>query len=189
MSVPFPIAPVWDLGKGSPTGGAGLVYPPDVADNLQVVGRNLEVPLPEVYPIPDATIFNAECQVASNIAGQTFVLAFTPDVIIPDANLGVMTSLTLYVQNMLATTNVTWTLLANGNPVPGYNLLTIFPGASPRAANTFDAPKRFTGRTQLTIQITNGDGGNYILGAAVSGWFWPIASDRRWKSAGPIDVE
>lgn len=187
-SIPFPIGPVWDVGAGgSSGGGASLVYPPDVADSVQQVGRQLEVPLPEVFPIPDATIFNAECQQASNAAG-SFVLSFTPDVTIPASNLAIMTSFTIYVQNMLQTTSITWTLLANGNPVPGYNLLAIFPGTSPRAANTFNAPMRFTGLTQLQVQITNGDGGMYLLGAAISGWFWPLASDRRWKSAGPIDV-
>lgn len=190
MSAPVPVSPIWGLGNGrgaSPGGVGGLVYPPDVAQHVEDVGRELSVPLPEVYPIPDAHVFNAECQQASN-AIQTFVIPFIPAVVIPALNQGIMTGFSIYVQNMLAASNITWTLLANGVPVQGYSGITIFPGVSPRAANTFDAPVRFVGETTLTVSITNGDGGAYLLGAAISGWFWPQASDRRWKSAGPIDA-
>ena len=187
MSAPIPVSPIFGLGNGRGGGAGGIVYPPDVEQHLENVGRTLSIPLPEVFPIPDARVFNAECQQASAIA-QTFVLGFTPAVEIPAGYYGIVTSFTIYVQNMLATTNVTFSLLSNGNPVQGFAPLTIFPGASPRAANTFDTPQRFTGDVTLTVSITNGEGGSYLLGAALSGWFWPIASDRRWKSAGPIDA-
>lgn len=192
MTAPVPVSPLWGLGKGGVTPVAGSVgsipYPPDVAQHIENIGRQLSVPLPEVYPIPDAHVFNAEGQVASPGAQQNINIPLLPLVQIPTGNLGVMTSFSIYVQNMLATTNITWTLLANGVAVQGYTGITIFPGVSPRAANTFDIPVRFTGEQNLTIVFTNTDGGAYLIGAAISGWFWPTSSDRRWKSAGPVDV-
>lgn len=178
----------WGFGGGG--GGAApaaLPYPPDVTANVKDVGRELSLPLPEVFPLPEAQLFNAELQQLSIIA-QTFTLGFTPAVNILAGYYAVVNSFSIYVQNMLATSNLTWTLLQNGTPVNGYTGLTIFPGTSPRAVNTFDAPIRFTGATTLTVSITNGDGGTYLLGAAISGWQWPISSDRRWKSSGPVDA-
>jgi hypothetical protein len=186
MGQPSQWGRMWGYGGGAAQGIA-LPLPPDVQDNAQDVGRQLSLPLPAVFPIPDAQVFNAECQQAS-AAIQTFVLPFVPPVVILSGYYAVVNSFTIYVQNMLATTSVFFTLLFNGSPVQGYNGLTIFPGASPRIALTFDAPIFFTGAGALTVQITNGDGGTYLLGAAISGWQWPIASDRRWKTAGPADA-
>jgi hypothetical protein len=186
MPQPSTWGPTWGVGGGAP-GGMALPMPPDLAGNVQQVERSLSLPLPAVFPLPDAQVFNSACQQASVII-QTFTLAFTPAVNILAGYFAVVNSFTIYVQNMLATTNVVYALLANGSPVQGYTGLTIFPGASPRISNTFDAPIYFTGAQTLTVQITNGDGGTYLLGASISGWQWPISSDRRWKSSGPADA-
>jgi hypothetical protein len=166
--------------------------PPDVAAaglaNGAGVGRDLSLPLPEVFPLPDAQLFNSELQQNSPAAGTLLSLSFSPRVLILTGYYSVVTSFTIYVQNMLATTNVLFTLLYAGNPVQGYNGLTIFPGASPRIANTFDAPIRNAGAGEYTVTIQNVDGGSYVVGAAISGWQWPISSDRRWKNAGPVDA-
>jgi hypothetical protein len=186
MPAPASWSRPWGFG-----GGGGVAQPlpvsPDVGASGQDVGRELSLPLPEVFPVPEAQLFNAELQRASIIA-ETFTLGFTPAVTILAGYFAVVNSFTIYVQNMLATSNLLWTLLANGVPVNGYTGLTIFPGASPRAANTFDAPIRLTGAQTLSVSITNGDGGTYLLGAAISGWQWPISSDRRWKTSGPVDA-
>jgi hypothetical protein len=186
MGAPTQSTRQWGFGGGGGQGVA-LPIPPDVSAGIEHVGRQLSLPLPEVFPLPDAQVFNSELQQASALI-QTFTLGFTPAVSILSGYFAIVNSFTIYVQNMLATTNVLFSLLSNGTPVQGYNNLTIFPGASPRIANTFDAPVRFTGATTLTVQITNGDGGTYLLGAAISGWQWPISSDRRFKSAGPVDA-
>lgn len=190
MPNPAAFSKPWGFGGGGPNAAApALPFAPDVAGAVSAVSRNLEIPLPEVFPIPDAQIFNAEVDQASSVAGQTFVLDFAPGpVSILAGYYAVVNAFTVYVQNMLVTTNVLFTLLQNGTPVNGFNNLKIFPGNSPRISNTFDAPIRFTGATTLQVKITNVDGGNYVLGAAVSGWQWPISSDRRWKSAGPVDA-
>lgn len=186
MGQPAQWGRLWGVGGGA-SQGIGLPLPPDIAGNTQQVGRQLSLPLPAVFPLPDAQLFNSECQQASAIL-QTFVLPFTPPVAILSGYFAVVNSFTIYVQNMLASTNVTFSLLYNGSPIQGYAGLTIFPGASPRIANTFDAPIFLTGAGALTVSFTNGDGGTYLLGAAISGWQWPIASDRRWKTAGPSDA-
>lgn len=178
---------LWGIGGNGGAGASSLPLPPDISGNVAQVGRQLSLPLPAVFPLPDAQAFNSECQQASAIV-QTFTLGFTPAVVILAGYYAVVNSFTIYVQNMLANTNVQYTLLQNGTPVQGLSQLTIFPGASPRISNAFDTPVFFTGATTLTVQITNGDGGSYLLGAAISGWQWPISSDRRWKTAGPSDA-
>lgn len=174
--------PIWGLGGGGGMGGA-VVLPPDRAESIRALGLELSVPLPEVFPIPDATEFNIEGQVSSPGAGTLVITgaAFT----IPSNTLAIVRSVTIYVQNMLATTNVTFTLFVNTSPVPGYQGLTIFPGASPRISNTFDSFIRIIGPANISAQATNIDGGAYLLGLAFSGWYWPITSDGRWKQRGP----
>lgn len=192
MPAPNAWGPLWGIGGGGLNTGASLPLPPDVAAagvaNGAGVGRDLSLPLPEVFPLPDAQLFNSELQQTTNAPQVLFSLPFTPAVAILAGYYAVVTSFTIYVQNMLSTTNVLFTLLYNGNPVQGYNGLTMFPGASPRIANTFDAPIRLTGAGALTVTIQNVDGGTYLVGASISGWQWPISSDRRWKQAGPVDA-
>jgi hypothetical protein len=193
MPAPEQWGPLWGIGgAGQLNYASALPVSPDVSAAASVngagVGRDLSLPLPEVFPLPDAQLFNSELQQTTNAPQTLFSLPFTPAVVFLAGYYAVVTSFTIYIQNMLATTNVLFTLLYNGTPVQGYNGLTIFPGASPRVANTFDAPIRFTGAGTLTVTIQNIDGGTYLVGAAVSGWQWPITSDRRWKNSGPVDA-
>lgn len=185
MTAPHPVGPTWGFGRTIPGGGAGAVIsPPNLAPaDAPAIIRALDIPLPEVFPIPDAKEFNplgsnpspgVEANVT--IPGATFA--------IPTATLGVIRSFSIYITNMLATTTVTWSLLVNGSPVAGYTGVSIFPRVAPFVGNTFDTFIRLQGPTTITVIYTNTDGGAYTVGASYSGWLWPMASDGRWKTVG-----
>ena len=68
MTLPAGVFPIFGLGgpgQSGPTSFGPVVDPVSAAASAIVVGRNLQLPLPEVYPIPDAHIFNLEAHVAS----------------------------------------------------------------------------------------------------------------------------
>jgi hypothetical protein len=148
-----------------------------------VMGKALVLPLPEDSPIPDAHEFNVQGSIASAVA-QNNILVPNTTVNIPALNMGVLTGVSIYIDNMLLATNVTYTVRYNGAPIPGYTGLTMFPRVAPFVGNTFASKYRFNGEGVLDVIFSNIDGGAYVVGAALSGWFWPCASDVRWKQRG-----
>lgn len=179
----LPTAPLWGIGRGGqavalpPTEFGPDGQPPQVSDLTQ------QIFLPEVFPIPDAKEFNplgsqatTVVQFNQTITGTTFT--------VPSSTFGVIRSVTLYITNMLTTTNVTYSLVINNSPVQGYNQLSIFPRAAPFVSNAFDCMLRFSGPADIKMVFDNRDGGTYVVGGAYSGWFWPQSSDTRWRQFG-----
>jgi hypothetical protein len=147
------------------------------------MARALEIPLPEVFPIPDAKEFNVLGSIASPGA-QANILITGTSFVIPTGNLFRISGLNLEIAPMLATTNVLWSLVMNGQAFPGYQNVSIFPRAAAFVSNAFDTFLRGRGEVTLSVIFTNIDGGVYTIGAAFSGWFWPETSDSRWKATG-----
>jgi hypothetical protein len=176
----MPIAPLW--GIGGRRGGPPVSTP--VNQDAPTVGRTLFLPLPEDSPIPDAQEFNALGSVATAIVQSNIDIPLLPLIVVPASYKAVIRGVSIYINNMLATTNVTWTVRVNNNPIPGYSGLSIFPRVAPFVGNSFDAEYRFEGPATVTVSFSNIDGGAYTVGAAISGWFWPAASDLRWKFSG-----
>jgi hypothetical protein len=177
----LPVAPPWALGQG----GGPVAVPPTMmgAGGLPVASASIQIPLPEVLPIPDAHEFNTLGFIAS--AGiQTNVVIPGTIVDVPANNYGVVRGVTLYITNMLVTTDVIWSLQIDQASPQGYNQITIFPRAAPFVSNGFDSMVRFQGPARLQVIFSNRDGGAYVIGAAISGWFWPEASDARWRRFG-----
>lgn len=175
------------FGFGGGSNGGTVVVPPTQSGSYAppVAGRSLQIPLPEVLPIPDAHEFNPVGSLATAaISGPTDI----PGTIlaIPQGNIGVIRGVTLYISNMLTTTNVVWSLFVNGLIPAGYSNLSIFPRSAPFVSNGFDSMIRFDAEANIKIVFSNLDGGTYVVGASYSGWFWPKASDDRWKMFGPL---
>lgn len=178
------------IGVGQPFGfGSGVagpvVTPPNQREDIARAraARALILPLPEQYMIPSGVGFNPEGETAT-AAVQANVVIAGATIAVPQNMLGVVASVTLYITNMLATTNVTFTVLRDGNPIAGYQALKIFPRVSPFVANTFDIPIRVTGPSTITVQFNNNDGGTYVVGAALSGWLWGVTAGQQWQAAG-----
>ena len=174
--------PPWGMGQG----GTPVVLPPSAAGpggQPQVNSLTLQIPLPEVLPIPDAHEFNPAGSVGSNVV-QAGVNITGVTVVVPDGMYAVIRSVGLTISNMLATTNVTWSLVVNGVAPQGYNAITIVPRVAPFVAASFDSMIRFNGPATVQMIFSNIDGGAYTIGGSFSGWFWPVASDARWKRLG-----
>lgn len=178
-----PVYPPFGFGSG----GMPVTVPPSFGgpngSAPAVNAYTVSLPLPEIVPIPDAHEFNIEGHVATaavinnaNITGATFT--------VPDNNLAVIRGVTFYVTNMLTTTNILFSLLINDGAPSGYGGVTIFPRVAPFVGNGFESMIRFQGAAVIRCVFSNVDGGTYVVGASFSGWFWPEASDSRWKTYG-----
>jgi hypothetical protein len=185
MSSPYrlPTAPIFGLGNDGipvmvpPTQLGEGGTPPLVSDITQ------QIFLPELYPIPDAKEFNQTGSQATAAVAFNQVIAGTT-ITVPQNTFGVVRGVTFYITNMLTSTNVTYSLIINNQPVMGYNQEIIFPRAAPFVSNGYDSMIRFQGPATLTINFDNRDGGTYVVGGTISGWFWPQASDARWRRFG-----
>lgn len=181
------IAPVVRYG-GAQASGGGVVPPTNqFGPNGQAtppLGYSLQLPLPWLTPMPGAQQFNQEGDVAS-AAVQTATLP-NLDINVPQGYRCRVSSVSTYIDNMLITTNVTWSVLVNSAPAPvaGFQNLRMFPRAAPFVGNTFDAFLLISGPADIVVQFTNGDGGTYQIGAALSGWIWNIALEAQWKNSG-----
>lgn len=179
MGVGFP---PWGFGSG----GQPVVIPPSSlgqGGTIPVTGSSLQLPLPEVLPIPSAKEFNPLGQKATVGAENNTVITGTV-LDIPDSTFGVIRGVSLYITNMLTTTNVVWSLIVENATPQGFNQLTIFPRAAPFVSNGFDSMIRFNGPARIQVIFSNLDGGAYTVGASFSGWFWPTGSDAIWRRFG-----
>lgn len=183
MGVTLPLGPVWGLGNGArpPVGAPSAAGP----GGLPYASRSLELPLPEITPIPDAREFNPEGDVDTSIVQLNIDIPNCTQVV-PVGNLYVIRGVSIYIDNMLTTTNVTFSLLANGVGVAGWTNLKMFPRAAPFVGNNFESMIRGQGEVTLKMVFSNIDGGSYKVGAALSGWLWPLTSDQRWKAGQSI---
>jgi hypothetical protein len=146
---------------------------------------------PEYYPIPDAQEFNPAGTVATvgvesgtqiPIAPQT-----GPDagaVTLPSGSVGIIRSLQISLTNMLTTTDVSFSLLINGGPAGGYGVLKMTPRVAPYVSNTFDTFIRVPNNAKVNIVFSNIDGGSYIIGGSIGGWYWPQSSGVSWSKFG-----
>lgn len=156
---------------------------------LVQVPKHVPVYLPELYPIPDAQEFNPSGS-ASTAAVQTDIeIALTPTIFngtnqIPKGAIGVIRGFSIYITNMLTTTTVSWTLRVNGAPAGGYGALTMFPRAQSFVGNSFDCFIRIPNGAVISVTYSNPDGGTYVVGASISGWYWPEVSGKRWLEEG-----
>lgn len=186
MSAPNVIAPqVGFTGQGA----ASVVVPPNLrgpgGGAPATLSRMLDIPLPDLFPIPDAHEFNIEADVSSvAVENNITITGLTVD--IPQGYLAIVRGVSIYISNMLATTNVLYTVLTQGpgTAPAGYQNLRMFPRVAPFVGNTFDSMIRLVGPKTLTMIYSNLDGGTYQIGGAFSGWLWNVASDTRWKNAG-----
>jgi hypothetical protein len=148
------------------------------------IDRALQIYLPEIFPIPAATEFNTLLTKATVAAETNTDFGILIDV--PDNNIAIIRGVSLFITNMLTTTQITWTLLTNNGPVGGYSNLFIFPRTAPFVSNAFDSFIRVDNGQIVRAQFTNPatDGGSYTLGIAVSGWWWPKTLGDLWMRTG-----
>lgn len=151
---------------------AGALYPE--------TARNLQIYLPEIYPIPDAVQFRRNVQFASPGAGQVEPAGLVLNV--PAQMVGVVRVFGYGLLQMTPATDVYWTLLFDGVPVPGYEEVRPFPGLVPRiTGNESDIVVPFPQGAVISVRFTNVDGAAYVAGANYSGWYYTPEAAARWK--------
>jgi hypothetical protein len=153
---------------------------PDVFGMLPKV---LSIHQPWILPIPDSQDFNqmgSKATIAAEVGIAITNSAFT----LADGNVGVLRSFTVYITDMLASTDVTYSLFVNGGPAPGFGSIKMFPRVASSLSNSFDCVLHLPVAAKLEVFYTNTDGGSYIVGASYSGWQHPESSARRWVARG-----
>lgn len=146
------------------------------------IDRTLQVYLPEIFPIPNATEFNVLATKQTTAAETNIDIGLL--VPVPDNNIGIIRGVTLFVSDMTPATVVSFTLLLDNGPVGGYANLSIFPRTAPFVSNGFDSFIRVDNGQTIRTQYTNTDGGTYTLGIQVSGWWWPRTLGDLWIRTG-----
>lgn len=189
MFVPDPASPlpvdVRERGKvlGSSTGGGFSSQDPFNSTTGAEYGstdRSLQVYLPEVKPIPGAIQFRRNVKFASAGAGQLEPAGLQLQV--PAQMIGVINVFGYGLLNMSPATDVYWTLLFDGVPVPGYEEVSPFPGLVPRLYNTeSDLLIPFPQGAVISVRFTNVDGAAYDVGANYYGWYYTPEAAARWK--------
>lgn len=182
MTAPLPVSNPFGFGGSR---GTPVIVPPSSVGGppAPMMGWALQLPLPEVYPLPEATSFNPLGSKAT-AAIETNIAIPGASVVIPSGMRAVVVGVSLYISNMLATTNVSFTVLVNGVAASGYAGIGLFPAAQALAQNSFDVPIRVLGPATVQVVYTNTDGGSYTVGASLSGWYWANTSDQRYKTTG-----
>lgn len=130
---------------------------------------------PYLYPPPFSTPINVSVNTAITGAGAIFRPAGS-SFQAPLNSYAVISTIDLLLDGILPTSNVLWTFLINGTPVPGLSPLTIL-GRSGAASvsKSWQGPLRIAIPLNgiFSVLITDVDGAPYTAGTAYSGWFFP----------------
>jgi len=145
--------------------------------------QRINLYLPNERPIPGATLFNISGQQTTTLA-QNNVLIPGAALELPTNALARIDNLTLFVQALQPTSQLTFDLLFNSRPVPGFTQLSIFPGLAALFVDPYDIFLDVPKNTLIQVRFTNTDGGSYLMGASFSGWFWAEAAGRAWIQNG-----
>lgn len=162
-SAPFPVAP--------PQGSAGAGAGPLVRF------------MPSYFPVPSAQEFN-EFGSKATAAVESMVELTAAKLVLQSGMRARIASVVFYVMNLLATSNITFTLQINGVSVPGYNVVPIFPGAASRVSSGGDSFINVPDGSTVQAFYSNGDGGTYTVGVQYTGWLWTAAAGDRWVEQG-----
>lgn len=191
----FPPSGASDAAPGLPTGPGGVSYgaPPGggggsfaAHQNAGALRQVITLFLPEERPIPSAQIFENELGSKSTVVAEQNVAIPGASVIIPQGCVARLSSVNLYVDNLLTTSNLTFSVLFEGSPIPGLSNIPIFPGEVARDVENFDVFVRIPRSGTISVTYTNNDGGTYIVGAALGGWFWNDAAGKQYMQQGQV---
>lgn len=101
---------------------------------------------------------------------------------IPRNTIGVIREITVNINNLLTTSDITFRLRINQVVVPGY-VLPVFPRAVASAAISFPAESTVISvpdHATIDVQVTVADAVAYQLGASYRGWHFPKALGNRF---------
>ena len=184
MPVPSDIAARGRLWQGSPTGrampGTSLVPFPGAA--TAPGAPPAEIP-PYLIRPPSAN------DITVNASAPGFNAANTPAVIpgsvfqLPADNVGILRSVVLSINTLLATSAVLWRFRFDGTPVQGWSQLTIFPRAVATISVAYGPDETFIfvpTAALIDVEFIVADANTYQAGVTYHGWYY----DRALAGAG-----
>lgn len=183
-SAAFPTrVPPYRPGSGGSggSGGGGSAVP--TAPLAPAGGPVIRYP-PDVFPIPSAQEFNAFGQANTAAIQANVELVLTPLLVLPVGMVARIANIVLYVANLGAGSVLSFTITINGAPIQGYSNVPIFPGATARLGVGFTTYVDVPANGTVQAFFTNGDGGAYTVGVAISGWQWSQQDGDRWLTQG-----
>lgn len=147
----------------------------------QQLGGTLQINPWYVWEYPSAQDWSA---VAANFAAggnaTTLATAGGFSYKVPAQNVSVIKQVTVTIQNILAASAVTWTLLRNGAPIPGWSGRLIPPLSATAIAVPYnDLVIRLAQNDVLTASITEVGGNAYTCSIEASGWHLPRTEVER----------
>lgn len=182
-------------GGGSVPGRTGMVEagpdprdllgPPDPP--LASAGVDISLLPPTWLRPPMAKDFHQDTDLA---AAPAFNAGNTPDVIagceytVPEGFFGVIRSLELNVNGLLASSRIEWSVRFDGMPVEGWAPLSIFPGNIAAARRSFGPEElqlHVPEASHIDVQINVLDAGTYTAGASFGGWIYTRSIDEVFR--------
>lgn len=193
--------PLFDLpdpgggAAGTPLPGDGFLPSPSVPDTQPAGGGGgLKMPPPEIFPwwlyemdgsqdwaIPStSTAFNfvVAASGVTKVPSGANQFTFT----VPGGNWGVIKAVQATVQNPLATMLLSFTLLRNGYPIPGWSNVFFPPLSATALVLPFNGMiVRLNEAETLTALFTEASGAAWTCSLQASGWITPKGVVDRWQ--------
>lgn len=158
--------------------GPGSVRPPAIPPSLQV-------PLPEISPHPSAQYVLRTGQIAAASAVTTPAEIPGAEIQLPAGQVAVIRAFSVAVNSFAATSDITFSLLVDGNPYQGIQYRP-FPRNAPSIEVSFEPALiviRIPEGARISWRATVADGGTYQLGMTWQGWTYPLEVDVRSREA------
>lgn len=100
--------------------------------------------------------------------------------------IAIIKGIDLYVNDVTVTTDIIFQFLVNGNPVPGYGSMPIFPRTVASASQSFDTNLFVPAGARISIAVIKADAGLNLVGAGYQGWKVPSNIDSIMGVAGGV---
>lgn len=158
--------------RGAVPGAPGLPYEPP---------RPVSFPPWIFAPVGSTQFFFAGSQTVTG--PNTTVTLTAPQFQIPLNQVGVVRDLGFFVNDLLATSDITFRLRFSQHPVQGYDQIFIFPRLAGSVSKSFlpeSTVIRVPDNTTIDIEVTVVDAGSYPLGAEFKGWSYSKALAQEW---------
>lgn len=125
-----------------------------------------------VYRVVDATVGPGPVTVELNAVTATLGTSVFQ---IPNNNFGIMRSFNLNVNNLLATSDIVFSILVNGGAIQGHDELRVFPRAAASVSEGFSPEETvlpLPEGARVSFRVTVTDAVAYQLGISWRGWYY-----------------
>lgn len=128
---------------------------------------------PREYPPQGSIRFNRTAWADFAVPGSSSPAGLTFRA--PKGFAGILDTIALYANDMVATSDISWRVTVNGASLEGYEAATMFPRVAGFSyVGDGDLGIDLVERAQIIVTITKGDVAVQKVGANLTGWFYPL---------------